>query len=138
MRKAVLMLLLAQVAAPALAQKEKEEERYLCIATAAGGVSYEPARKSWTGGPFNIKDKKFTLAKQGGKWRWNEFGTNFGWDCGDFNDASVIACGEQWLNPIIFSRRTMRFRSAYLPGYTDGKDDNSDTPAITIGTCSKF
>jgi hypothetical protein len=33
---------------------------------------------------------------------------------------------------------TMRFRIAYLGGYTDGRDADSDTPAITIGKCGKI
>ena len=33
---------------------------------------------------------------------------------------------------------TMRFRITYLGGYTDGRDADSDTPAITIGKCEKI
>jgi hypothetical protein len=33
---------------------------------------------------------------------------------------------------------TMRFRIAYLGGYTDGRDADSDTPAMTIGKCGKI
>lgn len=42
----MLLVLLALVAAPAWAQTAKEEERYLCITTAASGVSYQAERKS--------------------------------------------------------------------------------------------
>jgi hypothetical protein len=51
--------------------------------------------------------------------------------------ARIITCSAA-LKEYAFDLETNRFMVDYLVGYLGGKDDNSDTPAISIGTCTKI
>jgi hypothetical protein len=42
------------------------------------------------------------------------------------------------LQDYFFSLKTNRFLVAYMVGYLDGRDDNSNTPSMSGGTCTKI
>ncbi len=39
---------------------------------------------------------------------------------------------------LIFNKETLRFADYYAFGYTDGVDNNDNTPAVTVGKCTRF
>ena len=49
-------------------------------------------------------------------------------------DHEFISC--EFPTEVVFDTRTLRFLWSYRVGYIDGRDDNQNTPAIGIGTCS--
>ena len=122
-------------------------DAYLCIAEASGGVGYNKTLGKWQGSAFPTEDKYiFRRAKPGdeitfrpmpGVWGLFEFGkTNPIVYCyKEFPENQYQYC-EEFLFKLEISLKTLRFQ-LYCPGnYIDPKVEGSDTPFVTVGTCS--
>lgn len=125
--------------------------KYFCKVTAAGGVAWEEARKQWEGATFR-PDGSFVVSVS----------STSGATAGDYT-LSISNMGEDrpqrctndrteplnistWgmvrcsaaLHEYRISFDELRFIKAYLVGYVSGEDNNDNTPAITIGECTRI
>lgn len=117
---------------------------YICIPTASTGFSIKNGGSKWETTRFRIDDVKKILKRNNGKWEWSKFGESLGFsDCGgddfgvggDFNSAGYIFCNT-FGGHVRMNKKTLRYIETYEIGFIDGKDLNTDTPSIDIGTCS--
>lgn len=111
------------------------QNSYLCLPNSSAGFSYNNASKKWERSFFNVGDTKNLLNKSAKGWVWSEFGEKGGYACKEPKDGSVIRC-DLILGELIFDKKTQRYIKTYVVGYTDGRDDNNNTPNMTIGSCT--
>jgi hypothetical protein len=140
---------------------------YSCAVEATGGLAYDATIKKWKGAAFR-PDKKFMLLMEykGRRENQPEYGketvddynveivqsgtaeprdcivpdsdySEKGWVVGVWSDGTVENCHD-FITTYKFNLRTGRFLSIYAIGYIDGKDDDSNTPVISGGTCTKI
>jgi hypothetical protein len=142
---------------------DRKDTSYFCTAEAAGGVSYKADQKKWGGAIFRTNEKfvlrlKFVDVEAGtSTWDKNDIYTNFEvflTPSGTNSDSrcSYIGAGgkkvsvskhDQFtcyaaLQQYIFNLNTNRYLNIYAQGYTDGTDNNDDTPSVTAGVCTKI
>jgi len=113
------------------------QENYLCVSEAIGGVAYNSTEKKWEGTKFKNSSEKIIITKTNGIWKYKEFGATFEEDCGKSNEYGNFRCSI-FFGEFVFNSKTKRFIKTYTAGYVGGEDNNNNTPAIMIGTCSKF
>lgn len=123
--------------ASSVSTQSKAQESYLCISEAIGGVSYDANKKRWEGTKFTNSNEKSLLTKKNGTWKYKDFGSSAESDCGKFNDFGAIRCNILF-GEFIFNFKTKRFTKSYLVGYVNGDDNNENTPAVMIGSCSQL
>jgi hypothetical protein len=134
---------------------------YLCIPDAAGGVYFDEASKRWQGAIFNVEDKKLVVSIKvlGLKEYKILFSTlsemvldyevkvsvigREGLYCNTPNgeplaiyESGIFQCG--LLYKYRFDLNKLRYVEFYTAGFVDGIDNNDNTPAVTVGRCSKF
>lgn len=154
---------LAAVMAVAPAQAiEPKNAAYYCTNEATGGVKYSPQLQKWTSGSF-LPDKPFVIrleflnSRRQKQFDWTELSTvnSFSVTVTEAGSKDAHACKdasnykapvEVWddgwlrcnvaLSELRFNPENNRYMSAYLVGYVGG-DNGGDTPAISIGTCTK-
>jgi hypothetical protein len=148
---------------PATEQTDQFAGVYLCTPEASGGVAYSGGK--WVGTSFSLEVPKIITLKSVGP--TSDVDTVSGTPApatayqvtiatvgrkqplacrtDSQPDGTVIVREYQAafscfsaLELYTVNLNTMRFRIAYLGGYTDGRDADSDTPAITIGKCGKI
>jgi hypothetical protein len=139
---------------------------FYCTPDAAGGVSFNEQQGKWTGTIFR-PGKAFVLKLNFVSSDRKKMFPQFSTDLSTVNsfDVAVTEAGssveapctnlngsklpvEVWddgwlrcnwsLSDFRFKVETNRFLKAYLIGYIDGSDKNSDTPAVTVGVCTKI
>lgn len=140
---------------------------YFCTADAVGGVRYNEIAGDWVSTKFeavskyilNISNNSEILDEFNGKVRMTYF-IEFS-EHGSGSDLVSVYCRTKSdqlrsINPLanfisqsgftcnagggdlIVDFDTLRFLKSYTWGYVDGVDDNSNTPHIEIGTCSRI
>jgi hypothetical protein len=139
---------------------------YYCTPEAAGGVRYDDRLKKWTaanfqpGKPFVLK-LQFVSTGRERLFDWmkdlstvnrfsvtlTEAGSSIDVPCNNTKDFKLpvdVWGDDGWLrceagvSEYTFNPTANRFMKAYLLGYVSGTDNNDDTPAITIGVCTKI
>jgi hypothetical protein len=111
------------------------QDTYLCVPSKITGFSYNNTSKTWEQSAFKIGDEKKLLKKVGNQWEWRTFGQQWGQKCGSMNDYGLVNC-DLIFGTLRFSKNKLRYIETYTVGYIDGGNNNDNTPAITIGTCS--
>jgi hypothetical protein len=119
---------------------------WLCITEQSTGFVFKNGK--WEHGRFTVEDRKYILRKltksdfyYRGDNKYGLFllGTDLvGTPCGDPSISGNIFC-EDFFGQFRFSTKSGRFLMTYMNGYWDSiADDESHTPLISIGRCSKI
>lgn len=135
---------------------------YLCVATAAGGISFDDVSKTWRGTMFAIDKERLIVrvtlvgkmqkspypgapneTAMGYKVEVAEPGNKSTVNCLDAEGSTVSISQNGYLScsdfeEFKFNFENLRYMSIYSFGFINGENDNSDTPHITIGECSRF
>jgi hypothetical protein len=111
------------------------QSSYLCIADATTGFRYDNNSKEWVKTSFKTADEKYILKKNQEGWEWLEFGSKTGMQCGEINEYGWLHC-TLWVGSLKFNKNNLRYLRTYDAGYVDGKNNNDNTPVISIGKCS--
>jgi hypothetical protein len=131
----------------AMASSTYAHDAYLCIAEASGGVGWNKTEGKWEGSGFPTGEKYiFRRAKpedgitwepRVGVWGLFELGHKnpLAYCYNEFPENQYQTCDDHlWILEI--SLETLRFKLYYPGNYTDPKNEGSDTPTVTVGTCS--
>ena len=112
------------------------QNSYLCVPTSSTGFKFDSNAKKWNRS-FLSNDLKQILIKTDGGWQWRDFGREWGLVCDkDFEKDGLLIC-PVFGGEVKFNKKTLRYIQTYTAGYVEGIDNNkSDTPGMTIGTCS--
>jgi hypothetical protein len=118
------------------------QEGYLCVSDKATGFKRDERTNAWETTRFKVEGEKFLLTKKAGAWSWSEFGLNQTVaQCSAMNDYGYLNCSSS-LGEVSFNSRNLRFEVMFRGGYVSERVTTlpgpPDTPAITIGTCSKL
>ena len=119
---------------------------WLCITEQSTGFVFKNGK--WEHGRFTVEDRKYILRKltQGdfyyrddNKYGLFLLGTDLvGTPCSDPSISGNIVCGD-FFGQFKFSTKSGRFLMTYMVGYWDSiADDESHTPLISIGRCSRI
>ncbi|MCF7647311.1 hypothetical protein KQ944_18350 [Bacillus subtilis] len=120
-----------------------------------GGIVYNKDLDSFVGTRFRPKDSfilslnRYAAADTGAP-RYNvkitDEGSSNAFPCLNYSvdgripfvtTGGVLRCTSS-LTEHIFDFSTNRYLKAYMYGYTDGEKDNSNTPSITGGVCTRI
>ena len=131
----VVCLLLLPATQPAAAA-----DQYLCITDKATGFYFEDGE--WN--TANFKTGRKFLIRKPNKEELEVTIANIGRDfvVSEFGDKSTLLwCDEDFycvghVDDFLFDKKTLRFLYIYKGGYVSGIDNNDNTPAMQIGTCS--
>ena len=151
------------VGCAAVAEPEQDfSGAYFCTAEAAGGVRFNDSTERWQGTRFTADTKRIITIERGGKVldvvpesldyyyvTYKYHGEDIDLGCVDVSDTlsefpqlihindGEISCKTYggWLE---VNLRNGRFLQTSTAGYTDGIDNNRNTPAVVIGTCSRI
>lgn len=149
-------------------EEDPFEGSYFCVADAAGGVSFDDALNKWDSTRFKTGERYVVnVARHSKTENWlGELRTvytvqvhNHGSGESDallgncrtnnptlhsynpithfISEAGELSCrrlGGDWM----MNLKNGRFMNTYVWGYLDGIDNNSNTPNIEIGTCSRI
>jgi hypothetical protein len=129
----------AVIAWPALAQ-----ETLVCVADKSTGFSWNGS--SWITSDFNTGNQKYLVKpvpEYGTDFKVNYEIRAFGSDvakhrCFRKEGWSEVTCGGLHFWGFMLNFESLRFQEYYGVGYVDGRDSVENTPALTIGTCSKM
>ena len=109
-------------------------DAYICVDEQNTGFVYEGGK--WEVARFNL-GKWLVNTEEGGK--VTKFGQDYssfsGEDCPSMSNLIFCMSGHGHFR---MSSETMRFSRSYTHGYTDGAENNDNTPVLTIGTCAKM
>ena len=153
----LISLVILFLASTAFAQSK--DLAYFCVGEAAGGLWYNQQTKKWEG-HSSIPSQKFVLKikfpgarvrkgaseKQASDYNITitKTGENTGLPCRANETVTVsdlygifISCIMSG-NEYQFNLGTNRFLSIYRYGYTNGQDNNDNTPHVEVGTCTKI
>ena len=150
-------LLLALSCGKAEAQEPKAEaDAYVCKVEFTGGLAYDVESKSWRSTTFQPKGKfifrlkfvktqieKIGLHAANYEATVTEAGRNREVSCAGGKDKTTSADQDGTLDCATalyeykFNLKNNRFLRAYLAGYVNGMNENSDTPGVSGGTCIK-
>ncbi|MGW9332293.1 hypothetical protein [Bosea sp. NPDC055594] len=139
MRLVVVTLLLGLAATTAHSQ---EAGKWLCVADAATGFSFDWYKKTWDAARFNVDTHKYILQRSekgispSAQWVVTRLGDKRpDVYCANDFDGDHLSC--RGMTKFEFSKTTLRFQRIYDFGYVDPLDkEGSDTPAISIGRCT--
>lgn len=124
------------------------QEQFICLGEKATGFKWNG--KDWAIANFTVNDDKFLVQEVSprellGKtftFEVKRFGRNdIHFQCERYKTPTYtstrIICGGLGYGMLI-DTQSLRFQEIYSMGYIDGKDDDANTPSITIGTCSRI
>jgi hypothetical protein len=136
---------------------EPKTEAYACKVEFTGGLAYDAESKSWQSTTFKPKGKfifrlklvKTETEKIGShavtyEATVTEAGRNREVSCAGGKDKTTSADQDGTLDCATalyqyrFNLKNNRFLRAYLAGYVNGMNENSDTPGVSGGTCIKI
>jgi hypothetical protein len=149
-------LLLALGCGRAEAQEPKTEA-YICKVEFTGGLAFDVESKSWRSTTFQPKGKfifrlkfvkpqteKIGLHAVNYEATVTEAGRSREVSCAGGKDRTTspdqdgtLDCATA-LYEYKFNLKNNRFLRAYLAGYVNGMNENSDTPGVSGGTCIKM
>jgi hypothetical protein len=137
----IAMLVMAQLQ---VALGQESDRAYYCVVEASGGIHYNQVTKKWEGTGFYDPAGwfyKFVLRVKANEQVITYSATNMPEQCISNNARSVydlvISCSAGWME-YTFDFSTNRFLAVYPLGYTNGVNNNSNTPFIAGGTCTKI
>jgi hypothetical protein len=153
------LALLPLMLVPIAAWAQSRDASYFCSAEVAGGLAFDTVNNRWIGTSF-VPSEKFVLKMQYEasktdevfheptdyyKVEVTEYGKKYPLPCisqSGAADVSVATGGllicETVVQQLQFNPANLRFARYYEAGFTNGKDNNDDTPAISAGTCTKI
>jgi hypothetical protein len=111
------------------------QDAYLCITEGSTGFYFNSNQKIWEQTKFKTDKNKNILKKIKNNWEWRDFGNDWGEPCGSLNEYGYLNC-KMIFGELRFNSKSLRFLTTYTVGYVDGSNANSNTPAISIGTCT--
>jgi hypothetical protein len=121
------------------------DEQYLCVPDQTTGFAFDK-RAGWQGQNLNASDTKYLVRRSkpddpnpaNAKWLVFELGQKAAFaECSrDFSSTGSLSCSGFGVYEWRLNKNNMRFLLAYLAGYTNGADNNDDTPSVTIGKCA--
>ena len=140
MRKLLIALAAALVAAPAVGADTSDPGSYVCLSEHAIGFRLGRDGK-WEPSQFSVKGKQFLLGKKNERWFWSEVGPPDvkQESCGAFTDYGFAEC-KYSEGEVLFNRKTLRFQLVRPYGYVTSdvatdKEMNAP-PYFIIGKCS--
>lgn len=111
---------------------------YVCLADSSTGFAFNSNTKTWNPTSFNVKDSKYLLSLNNGKWEWKRFGEKYGIPCSsNFNEKGYLRCDS--IEEVSFNKVNLRYLLVYPIGYVNGGiagKEGADTPSMEIGKCS--
>ena len=121
------------------------QDAYICIPTAKTGFIFNSNSKKWEVTRFTVADQKKILSRNGNSWEWKQFGLPYSLSiiCGgsksdpkgdDFNASGFLYC-EGFATYLRISKNSLRYIEIFDYGFVDGKDLDSFTPSMEMGTC---
>lgn len=114
------------------------EEQYLCIEDQATGYTYKKNTDSWKKSSF-VAGKKFLVKTTKKDSKDYMTATIFGQSVPEYQCHNKLRndfrCADNY-GHFIFNENNLKFIMSYVVGYTDGEKSSSDTPTISIGTCT--
>ena len=161
---AALSAVLLVVSIEAVWAVEPKDASYFCVAEASGGLSFNAVQKRWIGTSFRASEKfvlrlkyvdaNFGTAKYDKDELYTNFeafvtpsGSNYESKCAPLSRGgnATIAVGSYGgfacyanIQEYVFNLNTNRYLNLYSSGYTDGTDNNENTPSVTAGVCTKI
>lgn len=120
-----------------ISTQSKAQESYLCISEAIGGVAYDDTTRKWVGTKFTNTNEKILISKKNEVWKFKIFNGTYEEKCGKMNEYGIIRC-DIIGGDFIFNKKTKRFIKTHINGYISGIDNNDNTPAVIIGSCSQL
>jgi hypothetical protein len=141
-----------------------QDASYYCIVEFAGGLAFNPTLKKWESAKFR-PERKFVLKLKYLTTRTQKDYAGRDETVSDFNvtltasgsnsSEPCLKVGDEWsvvvpisqddfisctaeLSEHYFNLRSNRFLTSYMIGYTDGKDNDENTPSVSGGTCTKI
>jgi hypothetical protein len=120
------------------------QEQFLCVGTKATG--FEWSGKDWVQRNFKVDDDKWLVQEvkprelrgESFNYEASKLGENRGGvACQRQKGSSRILCGGL-AHGILIDVETMRYHEVYGFGYIDGQDRDGNTPAITLGKCTRI
>ena len=132
---------------------------YFCQPLASGGIKFFEQRKVWDGVKFNLGTgfviKLTSISDEGSgdsppqqvSVELKNLGEDSSENCWPARKTGTYLTIQErqtgfscvtFGGTLIFNYETLRYLETYTWGYTDGVDDVSDTPAITVGECTKI
>jgi hypothetical protein len=134
----IAMLVVAQLQ---VAFGQESDRAYYCVVEASGGIHYNEATKKWEGIGFYDPAGwfyKFVLRVKVNEQVITYSATNISEQCiSDGVSRDFIECSAGWME-YTFNLSTNRFLAVYKLGYTNGVNNNSNTPFVSGGTCTKI
>ena len=167
LKKILVVLLFPLLAQTAFAQNSgKFHGKWFCTEDAVGGVSYNEGLDKWesthfrTGARYvlaisflqNVKHDLYkrmmatytvTLSRHGGDYKDTCYTINPQLKATDpfanfISDSSGLIACDLMGGRLNVNLTNGRFLKSYTFGYTDGVDNNDNTPAISVGVCTKI
>ncbi|MEO8631586.1 MAG: hypothetical protein ABI612_26350 [Betaproteobacteria bacterium] len=151
MRNATPILLMATTlwVGPAFAAPDANET-YVCLSEASTGFKLNAGTNAWEAVTFSTQQKYIVkriagmkkgagqLTDQPATWHVMKVGFDLSVaQCrDDFSTAGVLSC--RGLQDFRFSKKTLRFLTAYFFGYVADGTSHRDTPYLEIGVCDKL
>lgn len=126
----------------------RSAQQFLCLGDKSTGFKWNGTE--WAITKFSTKDDRFILQEKQKPLVWQ--GRTFTYEVKRFGDRQAgellceanetsgnlrLICGGLG-SGILFDSGSMRFHELYGLGYVDGKDAPGNTPALTIGTCTRL
>ena len=124
-------------------------EKYICIAEQTTGFWWNATTKAWEQAKFKGGDKWLIEELVPTKVLSRTFNyqvKKFGQDVAQHlcerplignERVTRIMCGGLPYG-LMMDTKTLRYQEFYSHGYVDGGDSTANTPAVTIGTCTKL
>jgi hypothetical protein len=154
----------AQEAHPFYDTTGKHTGVFLCVPELASGIRFDMARRRWTHGQFRTNGNSIVVKVEvSGRGEVDLFGelvhvTEYAVSVsklGEQNSEICIDNGSSKGIDVHISNNglircstglldfkvnlgTMRYLEVYANGYIDGRDEEGNTPAITVGKCSRI
>jgi hypothetical protein len=163
MRKLFTVGMLALLCSSAAAEVAQEDAAYFCAAEIAGGLAYDEVGRKWHGAVFKATERfvlrlKFVDTQKGVlsndkdtiyknfSVTVTEAGSNIATPCIQLGvDRPTVPIGNYpgftcyvGYSEHSFNLANNRYLKVYDIGYTDGHDNNENTPAVSGGVCTKI
>ena len=117
---------------------------YYCVPEISGGLAYDEATKKWVGSVFRVSSyPRFIMKVTGNRITITDSGSNVARPCEPTSSRSqtdgplTFRCVSSLVD-YVFDLRTNRYMAIYTIGYTNGEDNNNNTPLVAGGTCTRI
>ena len=114
-----------------------DSPKWICLTERATGFAWNGQR--WDQTSFDTSKMRYVISRdpaEDNAYTVKTVSRNYGTRCDGPTEYGFISC--PFFGEFKFNTKTLRFLSTYTAGYLDGKENNDNTPAIEIGTCTRF